>query len=107
MEAHADFVVIATVIDVEYADYPSQRNSRVQSRINDDWSRSKIGSDNILVLQFCGSPTYFDEESPPYLVGEEYLLFLRRQRESRGEVNPKFADPPRYSVLCSPRTLPH
>ena len=100
MEEYADFVVIATVMDVEYAHLPSQHYSHVRLWITDDWSRSPIGSDDILVLQFGGSPTYFDEDSPPYLVGEEYLLFLRRHRESRGEVNPKFADPPRYSVLA-------
>ena len=90
MEEYADFV----------GHYPSQRNSHIQLRIIDDWSRSKIGSDNILVMQFGGSPTYFDEDDPPYFVGEEYMLFLRRHRERRGEVNPKFTNPPRYSVLA-------
>ena len=107
MEEYADFVVIATVMDVEYAHLPSQHYSHVRLWITDDWSRSPIGSDNILVLQFGGSPTYFDEDSPPYLVGEEYLLFLRRHRESRGDLNPKFADPPKILGPCSPRTLPH
>lgn len=99
MEEYADFVVVATVMNVDYADYPSVTHSRVQLRLNEDWSHSPIGSDDILVIQFGGSPTYYDEDSPPYVVGEEYLLFLRRHRERRGEVNPKFADPPRYSAL--------
>ena len=63
-------VVIATVMDVEYAHLPSQRNSHVRLWITDDWSRSPIGSDNILVLQFT-APT-------------GRLLCCRARRDIRG-----------------------
>ena len=73
--------------------------SLVQLRVEEDWSRSPITTDKI-VLRQPGSPSIHDRDDPPYDIREPYLLFLRRNRVDRGDLrNPPFAEPPVYRVI--------
>ena len=84
MEEFADAVVVAEVVVITH-DAPQEASSLqhfyVQLRIIEDWSRSKLASDRVVVVNSGSGSGAFDEVDPRYTVGEEYLLFLRRQPE--------------------------
>ena len=103
LEKAVDFVVVSEVAEVTDHtpdDSPTWKHySIVQLRVEEDWSRSPIAAEKI-VLQQPGSPAIHDRDDPPYAVGELYLLFLRRDRVDRGDLrNPPFAEPPVYRVI--------
>ena len=96
MEEFADAVVVAEVVDIIHdllQEASSLQDFYVQLRIIEDWSRSKLASDSVVVINSASSTGAFDEVDPPYSVGEEYLLFLRRQPE---KLQPGPPVPPRY-----------
>ena len=96
MEEFADAVVVAEVVDITH-DAPQEasplQDFYVQLRIIEDWSRSKLASDSVVVVNSESGSGAFDEVDPRYIVGEEYLLFVRRQPE---RLQPGPPAPPRY-----------
>ena len=96
MEEFADAVVLADVVDITH-DAPHEASSLqhfyVQLRIIEDWSRSTVAPDRVVVVNSGSASGAFDEVDPRYTVGEEYLLFLRRQPEN---LQPDPPAPPRY-----------
>ena len=96
MEEFADAVVVAEVVDITHdapQEAPSLQHFYVQLRIIEDWSRSNLASDSVVVISSASSTGAFDEVDPPYSVGEEYLLFLKRQPE---RLQPGSPVPARY-----------
>ena len=96
MEEFADAVVVAEVVDITHhapQEASSLQHFYVQLRIIEDWSRSKLASDRVVVVNSGSGSGAFDEVDPRYTVGEEYLLFLRRQPE---RLQPGPPAPPRY-----------
>ena len=84
MEEFADAVVLAEVVDITH-DAPQEASSLqhfyVELRIIEDWSRSTVAPDRVVVGNSGSASGAFDEVDPRYAVGEEYPLFLRRQPE--------------------------
>ena len=77
MEEFADAVVVAEVVYITH-DAPQEASSLqhfyVQLRIIEDWSRSKLASDRVVVVNSGSGSGAFDEVDPRYTVGEEYWL---------------------------------
>ena len=96
MEEFADAVVLAEVVDITH-DAPQEASSLqhfyVELRIIEDWSRSTVAPYRVVVVNSGSASGAFDEVDPRYAVGEEYLLFLRRQPEN---LQPDPPAPPKY-----------
>ena len=96
MEEFADAIVVAEVVVITHdapQEAPSLQHFYDQLRIIEDWSRSRLASDRVVVVNSGSGSGAFDEVDPRYTVGEEYLLFLRRQPE---RLQPGSPAPARY-----------
>ena len=67
MEEFADAVVVAEVVDITH-DAPQEasplQDFYVQLRIIEDWSRSKLASDGVVVINSASTTGAFDEVDP-------------------------------------------
>ena len=98
MEEFADAVVVAGVVVITH-DAPQEASSLQHFlRIIEDWSRSKLASDRVVVVNSGSGSGAFDEVDPRYTVGEEYLKPLRLTPET---LQPGSPAPARYRTVSS------
>lgn len=85
MDEASDAVVLAKVVDITPGRVvqPTPKHTplhftNVHVQVLEDWGRQPLPSQKLVVELTGGESTPFFAEQPPYAVGEEHLLFLKK-----------------------------